>query len=156
MAQPNSAKSYAVIRNVAEKLAQRLPTVTVAQGTDTTTAANPQVQVGVAVGSWSTGNNYAVLRAQAVPQIFTDGLGNTLQGFAPTYLDCAVEASATSGVAASQLLLLAPVIAEATRQGCILRLYTTANTVQPVFDGSTAITLIATLSPETQWQTAAS
>jgi hypothetical protein len=158
MAQPPSIKALGVIRNLTEKLQQRYAvSFTLNNYVSVLDAnSNPGVQVGVASGSWTTGNNYAVVVAQAVLPVFTDAIGNTLQGFAPTFLDISLESSATTNVPVEPLPFLGPLLDEAARQGAIVRMFLTANGVQPTTSSNTAGNLVLTMSPESQWQLAAS
>lgn len=158
MAYPPNFKSLQIVREVTEKMTQRLwnysATTNYVYTTDT--LGNPAVQIGVASASWSTGNNYAVIVCQGVSTVFQDALGNTLQQFAPSYLQVCLESSATSGVPVEPIQWLGPLLDEAGRSGAIVQLYLTANTVQPTTSSNTAGNLVLTMSPETQWPLAAS
>lgn len=144
-----TAKAVGMMQKLKEQLGYRLPsTLTLTDSFDS--SGNPVLTIGAA--AWTTLAQFAVVRIQPVSLVFTDGLGNTQQGFATHFVDVCVESVTTANVSALSLSIAAPLIQSVEAEAGVTRWYLCNLATTPTVTQMTAGNLQVTDTPDVVWR----
>lgn len=151
-----TAKAEAMMRRLKQDLLLRLPsTYVLTDGFDSSSPVNPTLIVQQSSAAWTTQSQYAVIRIQPVALVFTDGLGNTQQGFSTHYVDVCVESITPSSAGAISVLSLsiaAPLMQSVAQEAGVTRWYLSNIATTPTVAQMTAGNLLQTDTPDTIWR----